>query len=210
MRVSEFFKLGRSQPTLDFVDVDVYSDVPIFIDPRSLKLVQSRWAHECISLIKDFFREVLRALRSGDRAHGTSLLAQLSEPNETHLGLSKGRSQGHAMAYGKAAKVAKALAASEAVKTGLLKDLEETALMIEGIAFDIVSDIATNIIREPLIRYTQYACQTYGIPLTEGVASGPLWDPTAHRWYAEYAKLPVAQHRRLLLVPKVIVRRKLD
>ncbi len=42
---------------------------------------------------------------------------------------------------------------SEAAKSGLLEDLEDTVLMIEGISVDIVSDMATNIVRGPLIRY---------------------------------------------------------
>ena len=47
---------------------------------------------------------------------------------------------------------------SEAIRTGPIEDLEETALMVEGIAFDKVSDIATTLIRQPLIAYTQAMC----------------------------------------------------
>jgi hypothetical protein len=32
MRVSEYFGLGRNQPTLDFVDVDVVGDTRVFVD----------------------------------------------------------------------------------------------------------------------------------------------------------------------------------
>lgn len=31
-RVSDFYRLGRTQPTLDFVDVDVRDDVRVFLD----------------------------------------------------------------------------------------------------------------------------------------------------------------------------------
>ena len=66
------------------------------------------------------------------------------------------------------------LRGSEATKTGLLENLEETILMVEGISSDIVSDILTNIIREPLIHYTSDAATYYGIRLESDVASGPL------------------------------------
>lgn len=36
MRVSEFYSLGLTQGSLDFVDVDVENDVPLFIDPRAI------------------------------------------------------------------------------------------------------------------------------------------------------------------------------
>jgi hypothetical protein len=82
---------------------------------------------------------------------GEALLRALREPNETHLGLSKGRSRGHALGNESAHDVWSALSRSEAAKSGLLKDLEDTVLMIEGISVDIVSDMTTNIIRGPLI-----------------------------------------------------------
>ena len=82
--------------------------------------------------------------------------------------------------------------------------------MVPGVASDIVSDIATNVIRQPLIRYTREACGWYGIPLTSGVASGPMWDPQAEDWFEDYVDLPIVDGRRLLLVPKSIVRRRMD
>jgi hypothetical protein len=103
-----------------------------------------------------------------------------------------------------------ALSQSEAAKSGLLEDLEDTVLMVDGIDVDIVSDITTNIIREPLIRYTQNMCELYGIPMQEGVNSGPLWDSHERAWYSEFVNLPVAGSGRLLLVPKAIVRTHLQ
>ena len=40
MRVSEYYNLNRSQPSLDFVDVDIYGDIEVFIDPRALRLLK--------------------------------------------------------------------------------------------------------------------------------------------------------------------------
>jgi hypothetical protein len=81
------------------------------------------------------------------------------------LGFSRARARGRALRPEAARDVWGALSKSEAVKTGLLEDLDDTILMVEGISSDIVSDIATNVIREPLIRYTKQVCETYGIPL---------------------------------------------
>ncbi len=210
MRVSEYYSFNRTQPTLDFVDVDIEGDASVFIDPRALRLLPSEWGNECVSLIQNFFREVLKAIQAGDQERGRSLLLALREPNETHLGLSRGRARGRAIGLYSAGAVWDALSQSEAARSGLLEELEDTILMIEGISSDIISDIATNIIREPLIRYTQEVAEYYGIPLVPDVNSGPMWDPENVRWYSAFTSLPVTEEGKLLLVPKVIVRRRMD
>ena len=209
MRVSQYFDLRRTQPELDFVDVDVTGDVKVFLDPRALRLLESDWGAECRSLIQNCFRTIISALRTGDEAKARSVLSAFREPNETHLGLSKGRAQGRALGDDSAIEVADSLSESEAVRTGLLEDLEDTILMVEGIGPDIISDITTNIIRLPLIRYTQSVCGIYGITLQQ-VGSGRLWDPNINEWYTIMVEQPVANGRRLLLVPKSIVRFHMD
>lgn len=210
MRISKHYKLGRTQPTLDFVDIDISGDTPVFIDPRALRLLPSNWGDECVSLIQSFFRTVLTAIHESKHMEARRLLRVLREPNETHLGLSKGRSRGRGLGRESARDLWKALSQSEAVKSGLLEDLEDTILMVEGISSDIISDITTNIIRKPLIEYTQNMAAYYGIPLIPDVNSGALWNPIIKEWYLEYTQLPIAHGRRLLLVPKVIVRSRMD
>lgn len=210
VRVSEYYKLGRNQPTLDFVDVDVRGDARVFVDPRALRLLPSVWGDECVSLIQDFFSEVLGAIRAGDDAKAQRLLGALREPNETHLGLSRGRARGRALGRESARDVWAALSKSDAMASGLLEDLEDTILTVEGIASDIISDITTNVIRQPLIEYTQSMCEMYGIPMEPDVSSGPLWDPHTATWVSGYVDLPRTQFGKLLLVPKVIVRSRMD
>lgn len=209
MRVSKRFKLGVGQDVLEFVDIDVTGDDPLFIDPRALRTLRTPWTDECVTLVQDFFQTVIHLIRDGKSKEARLLLRQLSEPNETHLGLSRGRARGRALGPQSARDVADALLGSEAIKSGLLEDLEETVLMIEGIGSDIVSDMATNVIREPLIRFTQAQAALWKIK-TENVASGPLWDLSTHDWTQRFEQLPTVQGRKLLLVPKVIVRKKLQ
>jgi hypothetical protein len=209
MRVSEYYHLERAQPELDFVDVDIYGDVRIYVDPRALRLLPSRWGDECVSMIQNFFQTVLETIKNGMEERAKSLLMTLKEPNETHLGLSKDKARGRALGYESAIDVYEALSHSGAARSGLLEDLEDTILMVEGIDKDIVSDITTNIIRGPLIAYTNEVCNLYGIPLVGEADSGPLWDPEKKEWFSGLVPLPVAEGK-LLLVPKVIVRKKTD
>ena len=169
------------------------------------------WATDCVALIQNFFQAVIDAIRGDDDDRAISLLRGLQEPNETHLGLSRGRSRGRALGPDSAADIWEALNESEATRTGLLAHLEDTALLVHGIGPDIVSDIATNLIRAPLVEYTQSMSSYYGIPLTQGVATGRLWDPAAEDWTpGRIAPLPLAGNQRLLLIPKSIVRFQLD
>jgi hypothetical protein len=210
MRVSKLFKLGRTQATLDFVDVDTRRDTPLFISPRALSLVPSAWGDECVHLVQSFFSTVLERIRDGKNQEAEELLLMLREPNETRLGLSSGASRGRALGDGSAHDVWRALSRSVAAKTGLLKDLEDTVLMVDGISVDIISDMTTNIIRGPLIDYTQEMANQYGIPMSDGVPSGPIWNGARKEWSDGYVKLPVEKKTgKILLVPKAIVRQKI-
>ncbi|MEM9008593.1 MAG: hypothetical protein AAGE59_34425 [Cyanobacteria bacterium P01_F01_bin.86] len=150
------------------------------------------------------------AIRSDDEITAKRLLRTLKEPNETHLGLSRGQSRGRALGNESAADVYTALSNSEAANSGMLEDLEDTILLVDGISSDIISDITTNIVRQPLIRYTQAACNWYRILLTNDVDSGPMWDPNSRSWFSDFVSLPVVESGKLLLVPKSIVRRRMD
>lgn len=212
MRVSEHYKLERRQSDLDFVDVDIRADTPLFVDPRALRLLRSEWGDECVALVQSFFKPVLDAIRANDRQSAIALLRGLREPNETHLGFSRGHSRGSGLGRGLAKDTYDSLVKSEAVRTsGLLEDLEDSTLMVDGIDRDRISDITTNLIREPLIHYTQDMCRHYAIKLRKDVASGALWSPSERRWTdGALVELPYARASKLLLVPKTIVRKKLD
>ena len=207
MRVSEHYRLGIDQPSLDFVDVRLETDTPLFIDPTALSLLDTEWGARCRSLIQDYFSLVLACIRDGDHTRARRLLASLNEPNETRLGFSTDRPRGHGMGKKLAETMWEALRDSNAVRTGIIHDLEDTALMIDGVASDVISDIVTNIIREPLLEYTKDMCEQYGIPLVDNIASRPIWNMSQQQWQNRHVQQPVADGERLLLVPKALVRK---
>ena len=206
MRVSEYYNLGETQSTLDFVDVDVVKDLKAFIDPHALRTTENDFTDKCVSSIQDYFAELLDVASRADDVAAYAILRPLKEPNETHLGLSKGRSRGRCLGSYLVQKIWERFKKSKAVATKLIEDLEDTLLFIDKIGPDLISDITTNIIRNHLIEYTQEMCETYGIP-TVNVDSGPLWNVRTKEWERKYVKLPVTKSgSKLLLVPKSIVR----
>lgn len=210
MKVSEYFKLGREQPYLDFVDVPLDTDIAVFVDPAALRSLESPWGCECTSLVQHFFDAVLSHIKRGQDAQARKLLSSLKEQNEFHLGFSSGKPKGRAFGDKSAESIWGALSTSTASTTGLLKDLEDTCLLIDGIGRDMISDAVCNIIRGPLIRYTQQTCTYYGIPMSAGVDSGPIWNPETEKWQSTFVELPVTRYGKILLVPKIIVRHRIS
>jgi hypothetical protein len=207
LRVSDAFNLGATQGSLDFVDVDITDDVPVFIDPTAIRTQHGDWAEKCQLELQTFFEELLAAIKAKDLPLTRKLIYPLIEPNETHLGNSRGKSRGRGLGHNKnSERLVQALTESKAASTGLLQDLEDTALFIERIGRDIISDMTTCVIRGSLIEYTQQMCLFHEIPL-EDQESGPIWDHTSSKWLeSSLVKLPRGGSNKLLLVPKSIVR----
>lgn len=209
VRFSEHFKLNRSQSELDFVDVRLNGDIPLFIDPYALGRRQDVWSIEASNLVVDFFQQAIDYIRKNEDSRAKTVLTHLSEPNETGLGLSKKGRRGRGVAGQQSLDLFDYLKDSTAARTGFLKDLEDCELLVPGISSDKISDITTNIIREKLVEYTTSQCELHGVP-TQLVAVGLRWDSHQHNWTEEqYAQLPVYKGRRLFLVPKAIVRHRM-
>ena len=208
-RISSIYKLGKTQGSLDFVDVDVTKDIALFISPTAISKLDTDFGRACASLVQSFFANVLHAIRKGEKKRALSLLGELKEPNEIHLGLSTNNSRGRSLNTTGANDIWSNFSNSEAAKTGLVTDLEDSALLIKGISVDIISDMTANIIRSELIKYTQEQCKQLGIPLVDGVASGPMWNQVKKSWEEKYVSLPVYNGEKIIFVPKSIVRRDL-
>lgn len=204
-KVSRQFHLQKSQAELDFVDVDLTRDTPLFIDPFAISLRQDRWGSDAHAIITTFFQSVIDAIRANDLARARLLLSHLREPNETRLGLSSGRPQGAGIGVMQSEQLLAALSRSQAVQTGFLNSLEECELLIPGIGSDKISDLATNVIRAHLASYTKDQCELHGIAVRQ-CSIGPHFDLNSRSWQNTYFDLPVVAGQPLLLVPKSIAR----
>lgn len=208
-KISQYFELGLSQPSLDFVDTHSERDVLLFIDPYAISLREDGWSNICIDHINSFFQASLDLIREGDEDRAKAVLSNLKEPNETGLGYGTKAHRGRGVSGGKALDLYDSLRRSRAAQTGLLTDLGEFDLFIEGIGPDSLSDITTNIIKRPLIEYTQKQARLLGIPMREGVAVPRVWNLERNVWESIYCELPVVDGNALILVPKSSVRRQL-
>lgn len=176
MQISEALALQKTQPELDFVDVDLATDTPLFLDPAALYEGNSPFAEACSKDLEEFFEAVLHAAMTNDDGLGMKLLAGLSEPDEIFLGFSSGEPQGRGVGEKQAAQIFAAMKRSKATKSGLIQDLNDALMFIPGIGPDKVSDITVNIVRRHLIQYTQQQMELHGVEIPNQMPTGLLWD----------------------------------
>lgn len=205
MKISKKFSLGKSQFELDFVDIDINKDTPLFIDPYFLSIRKDKWSTDASRTLKSFFESFIYLIRNGKENDARSLFSFLHEPNETRLGLSKGRPRGNGMGDGDADKLFESIKTSKAVNSGLVEDLEDFKFFIPGIGKDKISDMSTNIIRRHLLDYTKQQCILWGIPLTKNINVGFWWDRKTKSWVTKHDESLVIDNKLVLLVPKGIV-----
>ena len=201
--------MANSQSELDFVDVELDRDSPLYLDPYAIQLKSDDWSDICTSQIRSFFTEVLNALRADNRARATHLLGNLHEPNETRFGDSTDEPRGRAIGDKKALRIADSIINSRAFETGILADVSEAELFIRYVGPDTISDLTTNVIRSQLAEYTVQQCNLYGVELFPTNSLGPVWNAQLRNWQAETLQLPRYDGKPILLVPKLSVRHAL-
>lgn len=205
---TEYFKIKREQKDLEFVDIYINADRKFFLDPTQLLNFDDVMSIQMSNSIVKYFDKVLQFIRKEDKFNSLRLLSGLKEPKEIHLGYATNGYIGNAVGGVKGEKIYKKLSESNAVKTGLLKDLEESALLVEGINRDIISDMTVMITKKYLIEFTQEQCQKYQVPMRR-VKAGKIWDEKQDLWVEIESELPVYNNKPMILVPKKIVTDKL-
>jgi len=208
MKFTTHFGLTIEQPALDFVDVNPEKDLPLYIDPYVFSSQDDDWSVQCHNDVVSFFQTAIECIRAGEEERAKRLLSSLNEPNETCLGISRKEPAGRGVSGSQALDLYDQLKESQAVKAGVLSELSDCELMVEGIGRDKISDITTNIIRRRLVEYTQEQCRIHNIPMQE-VTSGRLWNSETGNWEQGYSQLPVVNGKKIILVPKASVRRSI-
>jgi len=205
MRISEIFNLDKSQYELDFVDIDVDFDMPLFLDPYYISKLDFNFSVSAHATLRSFFEYLLLLLRNNKIIEAEEIFSYLGETNEICLGMSKGMPSGKGMGPSDTSKIFQSLLKSKAYRTGLMDDIEDFRIFVPNVDKDKVSDMTANIIKNHLIDYTQNQCRIWDIPLTPGVPSGHFWNSKTKSWDNEYTEMLICNKRKIILVPKRIV-----
>lgn len=204
MKITKIFNIKKSQPELDFINIDISKDISLFIDPFFLSIRKDNWSQEATRTIRTFFQQIIFFIKENKVFEAKKLFSNLHEPNSTCLGLSTGVPMGRGIGTKNTEDIFNSIVKSKAIQTGLIQDLEDNLLFIDGFGKDKLSDVTTNIIRMHLIKYTQVQCKLYGVPLTNST-SGFFWNRKNLQWENIYTDMLIVGGRKILLVPKGIV-----
>lgn len=205
---TEYFGVNREQKDLEFVNIYVNADKKFFLDPAKLLDFDDAMSIQMSNVIIKYFEKLLQFIIKQDEFNSLKLLSELREPKEIHLGYATNGYIGNAVGGIKGEKIYRKLSESNAVRTGLLKDLEESALLVEGINRDIISDMTVMITKKYLIEFTQAQCKKYQVPMSKAKV-GKIWDEKQEYWVEIEAELPIYDNNPMILVPKKIVTDKL-
>ena len=201
MRISEKMGLNKSKLELDFYDYEVEKDNYAFLDPYYIAKKEDAFLAECNTYVESFFNCFLFLLKE-DEDSAYDLFSHLGEVNEICLGMSKNKPAGRGIGTINTREIFKSIKESQAFRDGTAKNMEDIRLFIPGIDKDKVSDMVANIIKLPLIEYTQYQCRLHGIPLVS-METGYCWDK--NQWVRGHKEALVIDDKQYLLFPKNLV-----
>ena len=209
MKFSEHFQINRTQLELDFVDRQLRNDLRLFIDPLRIATESDLFSRECKAIVRSFFQKVVDLARAEKDSEALLLLAQLTEPRETGLGWSNGSDHGSGLGNEGAVDFYNKLKKSKALQTGMIEDIEVTAMLVHGIDKDIISDMLTKLIMNLLCQYTASQCVLWGVPMKHN-KSYKSWNASKAEWVDHSAQLPEYAGEPLVLVPKALVCHRLS
>lgn len=79
MKISQIYKLNKTQYELDFVDIDPEIDTPLFLDPYYISKCDFDFAITADSSIRSYFEFLLALLRNNDVKEAEELFSYLGE-----------------------------------------------------------------------------------------------------------------------------------
>ena len=195
------------QLEVDFVVPRLVGDIPLCIDPFLLYKSRDPELRLLHDKLIEHFQEGMDTLETGDQA-GAEHILTFPEVSEVGLGYGSEDTAGSGLGTILRRLLIDTLKASPAIMRRGIRHVEEMQLISPGIGPDRIGDIASNILKEYLIRYTQRQCAIHSIPLLSGVPISHIYDPEERTWHDGYFDLPInpATKSSVLLVPRRIVR----
>lgn len=206
-RFTDVFGVTLRQADVDFVLPNLATDLRIGIDPFLLwksRDPEYRAVHDALLAA---FNYAIDRFSRGDQETAQRII-DFPEVEEIGFGYRQGKAPGTGMGDHLNSLLLATLGESPLLVQRGVRHLEEMQLVTLGIGPDRTSDMAANLLKQFLIDYTQRQCETYGVPLTNGVPVEHVFDYEQMDWVDGYYDLPrnPMTGRAVLLVPRRIVR----
>ncbi|UKS26046.1 hypothetical protein LOZ80_31580 [Paenibacillus sp. HWE-109] len=208
MLLNQVFGLPFHQPEVDFLIPNLNEDLQLYVDPFLFYKSGNPEYQAVHSTIRQFFSIAIEQIRLG-RNDVAQRMLHFPEVEETMLGVSSGTHKGRGMGDSRGKIIYREIISNPNILEYGVSHLAEMQLLIEGVGFDMVSDMCTNIAKPFFVDYTQRQCKMHNIPMVQGLSLGHVFDWEEHDWDDQHVELPVNPNTGypILLVPKAVVRR---
>lgn len=153
-------------------------------------------------------RELLTSIQNHADTRSSYLCSRFNEPNGTRLGYSKIRLDGSGAGEHLAALFLQELKrVRHLIKNGIFNYLEECSFLCDELKFDRISDITIDIIKFPLINFTQEQCLKHGISMRKTKSKLSYFCISSGRWKEDFFELPHIDNTDefLILIPKTFI-----
>lgn len=204
--LSELYRLDPNR--IDFVNLDLADDLPLFVDPLLFWRSPYPEHHAVHAVIVDFFERAIECVRAKEYSVAKRMLV-FPEPTN-YIGCSRAGHEGHGIARDLGKKLYEELIDNPDIQAHGLKFLNELELLIEGIGGDLISDMAVNIAKPYFVEYTGRECRRWNIPLHKAVTRCFLYEE--RDWDDVPVELPLHPETGspFLLTPYEVVRKFVD
>lgn len=207
--VTDHYGINRPVP---FININVDADNRLYLDPRAVRLTKypQPFADDAVRCADTFLDTVTDCIFDGSpaaRLRGEQYLQRFIEPWETRLGMAEEGFRGHGGAHQVGTWIWDTLTTDAAplVRIGMLHQLEDLPLFVDGVDRDITSDVTTRIMYGPMARFTEQVIVEYPEFFSGDhqvkTFRKQVWNPDSCEWDDEVFTLPVVNGKELLLVP---------
>jgi len=195
------------QLEVDFVIPQEVEDLPLCIDPFLLYKSRDPELRRLHDLVVGHFGAGVNAIRLGHTEEAERIL-DFPEVSEIGFGYGSKNKRGSGLGTILQKLLIDSLTISPAILERGIRHVEEMQLISPGIGPDRVGDIASNILKNYLIDYTQRQCAIHAIPIERNVPVEHVFDHEDGVWRDGYFALPInaTDGMPVLLVPRRIVR----
>lgn len=210
----EQLNIKRSQKDIDFVVPFLDIDRRYFLDPALLRFSSTKLLKEWNDEINEFLKLIRQVMQKGDIKKLVNLLS-IGEATDIGLGYCAKGIRGSGVGDEISKNILKIISQNPEFKRRGLIRLEELQWMDVNIGPDRISDLAVNILKRHIIKYTQQQCRKHGIPMEE-VRVQKVFLPDQLCWGFIKTKLPINPlvvvrdafnpHPPVLLLPKETVK----
>src|SRR3989338_3051090 len=195
IQLFEYHKQKKRQKDVDFLIPFLDVDRRYCLDPALLRYSKTKSLQGLNEEIKEFLKLIRGVMKQGDNDKLRSLL-NIGEAPDAGLGYCNDGVLGSGVGDEISKQVIEILSKNESFKQRGFINLEELQWLDKDIGPDRISDLAINILKRHLIKYTKAQAKKHKVP-TEVVRVNKVFEPNSLEWISVKEKLPVNPMRRV-------------